>query len=61
MGNSNAIVSQIDRSDKMPDVERNRIVCHKSYNVEYGDNDNDEMQLVYMRDLELKSSKSDVS
>lgn len=61
MGNSNAIVSQLDRTESMPQVQRNQIACHKSYTVEYMDNDNDEAQLVYMRDLDRKSARSDLS
>ncbi|KAL3961040.1 hypothetical protein ACCO45_006157 [Purpureocillium lilacinum] len=51
-------VSHVERSQHRPEVKSNAITMQTTYTVEYGDKDNDEMQLVYMRDAEGKSTRS---
>ncbi|KAI3573956.1 hypothetical protein IWW34DRAFT_884725 [Fusarium oxysporum f. sp. albedinis] len=48
--------SQVDRSQRGR-IDRAGITCHRTYEVEYGDND--ETLLVYMKDLDRKSATSE--
>lgn len=50
----NTVTSQ--RGHPLQDIEDNRITCERSFAVEY---DHDEMHLVFIKDLDRKSSKSD--
>ncbi|KAM5341892.1 hypothetical protein ACJ41O_014923 [Fusarium nematophilum] len=49
--------SQVDRSNRR--VESKGITCQRTYEVQFGDND--ETQLVHMKDMDRKSSRSEVS
>lgn len=53
-----SVISNVERSQH-DRAESRGITCQKTYVVEYGDND--ETELVHMRELDYKSSKSDVS
>lgn len=52
-------ISQVERGPQPPQKDMNGIRCQKSFTVEYGDND--EMELVHVRDLDSKSARSGVS
>ncbi|CAM1503619.1 Fc.00g012100.m01.CDS01 [Cosmosporella sp. VM-42] len=51
-------ISHVDMDRSHNRTESKGITCHTTYAVEY---DNDETQLVHMRELDTKSSKSDAS
>ncbi|KAK5993092.1 hypothetical protein PT974_06520 [Cladobotryum mycophilum] len=55
----NHVSSKVDRSVHRPEVEPNRIAYHTSYSVEYCEPD--EIQLVSMKENDIKSARSDTS
>ncbi|KND89041.1 hypothetical protein TOPH_06339 [Tolypocladium ophioglossoides CBS 100239] len=51
----------VERSQHRPEIQSNHITYQKTYAVEHGDRDNDEVQLVHMPVMDMKSARSDGS
>lgn len=50
--------SHVERSQHRPEIQSNQITYQKTYAVEYGDKDNDEVHLVQLPDMDMKSTSA---